>query len=274
MSIPFGHQELHNRYCFAGELEIITPLRISSGRASDETDAPCIRTLNGIPYIPGSSLRGAVRSEVERIIKAVGETAGLRSCTLFEEGDCSKKVDSRFKELKEKEEKKVRDKRKSDDELLVEAAEEELCDVCCLFGSTMYGSRLVFEDCLPVNGAATDADKHIIRDGVGIDRDTGAARDGVKFDYEVVEEGEFKFRMVAENVNNNGKDKKLINLILGLLKQGLHVGGKRAGGLGKIKLKEVEKVTGFSDPKSLWEALVSGQDINQQKINWEEVIRC
>lgn len=274
MSIPFGHQELHNRYCFEGDLEIVTPLRISSGRASDETDAPFIRIFDKIPYIPGSSLRGAVRSEMERIIKAVGESVGLRSCTLFEDEDCSKKVDSRFKELKKEEEKKTRDERKSDDKLLAEAAEEKLCDVCRLFGSTMFASRLVFEDSLPMNG--TTKDKHIIRDGVGIDRDTGAARDGVKFDYEVLEKGTFRFKMVAENVNNDGKDKKLINLVLGLLKQGLHVGGKRAGGLGKIRFKEVDgvhyKTTGFSDPTQLWDALVNGPDINQQEIDWQEVI--
>ena len=187
MSIPFGHQELHNRYCFEGQLEIVTPLCISSGRASDNTDAPCIRTLNGTTYIPGSSLRGAVRSEVERIINGVGEAAcGLSSCTLFEKDDCSEKI------------KALLGDRESDDKLLAEIAEQELCDVCRLFGSTMYASRLVFEDGLPVNGTAdATKEKLVIRDGVGIDRDTGAARDGVKFNYEVLEKGELDRKSVV-----------------------------------------------------------------------------
>jgi hypothetical protein len=81
--------------------------------------------------------------------------------------------------------------------------------------------------------------------------------------------------MAAENVN--GQDKKIINLILGLLKHGLYVGGKRAGGLGKIRLRETDsrlcKVTGFEYPKSLWEALVSGGEI-YEPIDWKEGILC
>ena len=96
-----------------------------------------------------------------------------------------------------------------------------------------------------------------IRDGVGIDRDTGAARDGAKFDYEVLEPGvDFAFKMTVENVGSVGsEDKKVISLILTLLEQGIYVGGKRSGGLGKMRLKEVDgnkiKVTGFKDPQTL-----------------------
>ena len=92
MSIPFGHHELHNRYCFEGELELVSPLRISSGRASDETDAPFMRMFDGTPYIPGTSLRGAIRSELERILAVVGESASVTSCILFEKGDCAGKA--------------------------------------------------------------------------------------------------------------------------------------------------------------------------------------
>jgi CRISPR-associated RAMP protein (TIGR02581 family) len=273
MSIPFGHQQLHNRYCFEGEIELITPLRISSGRASDNTDAPFMRMFDQTPYIPGSSLRGAIRSEVERIIATVGDAAGLKTCTLFEKRDCADQVRDFLLKLEEKERDEREDKTK--DERIAEFAEEKLCDVCKLFGSTVYASRLIFEDALPVGGEIHNR----IRDGVGIDRDTGAARDGAKFDYEVIELTKngplFSFKMVAENLNS--QDKKIINLILSLLKHGLYVGGKRAGGLGKIRLRETEngvcKVMGFEDPKSLWEALVSGREI-YKSLDWKEGILC
>jgi CRISPR-associated protein Csm3 len=273
MSIPFGHQQLHNRYCFEGELELITPLRISSGRASDDTDAPFMRSFEGTPYIPGSSLRGAIRSEVERIIATVGGVTGLRTCTLFEKGDCAEKVRDFLLKLEEKESNERENKTK--EERIAEFAKKELCDVCKLFGSTVYASRLIFEDALPVDGEIHNR----IRDGVGIDRDTGAARDGAKFDYEVIEHSNngpfFGFKMVAENVN--GQDKKIINLILNLLKHGLYVGGKRAGGLGKVRLRETDnrvcKVTGFENPKSLWEALVSGREI-YESLDWKEEVLC
>ena len=151
-------------------------------------------------------------------------------------------------------------------------AEEHLCDVCKLFGSTVYASRLIIEDAVPKTTGIEAAKSRLrIRDGVGIDRDTGSAVDGAKFDYEVIEPGAdcplFCFRMVAENVTD--MDRKLIDLILNLLKQGLYVGGKRTGGLGQIKLKKDYDVTGFKDPMSLWTALVAKKKIDQH-IEWKE----
>lgn len=266
MSIPFGHHQLHNRYTFAGMLELVTPLRISSGYASDETDAPVMRGYDGTPYIPGSSLRGAIRSEVERVLVAVGkEAAGIRSCTLFEKDSCDKKIRNDLDEIKAKGE-------PPNDELIKQLAEEHLCDVCRLFGSTVYASRLIIEDAVPKTTGIEAAKSRLrIRDGVGIDRDTGSAVDGAKFDYEVIEPGAdcplFCFRMVVENVTD--PDRKLINLILNLLKQGLYVGGKRTGGLGQIKLKKDYDVTGFKDSAALWVALAAKEEIDKP-IVWKE----
>ncbi|MBW1744791.1 MAG: CRISPR-associated RAMP protein [Deltaproteobacteria bacterium] len=266
MSIPFGHHQLHNRYTFDGMLELVTPLRISSGYASDTTDAPFMRGYNGTLYIPGSSLRGAIRSEVERILGAVGEeAAGIRSCTLFEKNSCDKKIRKHLDEIKENEE-------PLNDDRIKQLAEKHLCDVCRLFGSTVYASRLIIEDALPKTTGIEAAKSRLrIRDGVGIDRDTGSAVDGAKFDYEVIEPGAgcplFCFRMVAENVTD--PDRKLIDLMLNLLKQGLYVGGKRTGGLGQIKLKKDYDVTGFKDPAALWAALAANEEIDKS-IKWEE----
>ncbi len=280
MSIPFGHHQLHNRYCFEGELELVTPLRISSGRASDETDAPFMRLYDGTLYVPGSSLRGAVRSEIERILASLGHAVtGLRSCTLFEKGgggDCAEKIREFRDSLKNEEKRKEEDKDKSDDQLIAEYVKKNLCDVCLLFGSASYASRLVFEDGVFVNGRGVENHTRI-RDGVGIDRDTGAAKDGAKFDYEVIEPGEkgvcVKFRMVAENIGVNGMDKKLINLILAVLKEGLFLGGKRSGGMGKVKLRPKDgnyfNVTGFESPQTLWKALVDGRQLDNP-IEWKE----
>ncbi len=279
MSIPFGHQQLHNRYCFEGKLELVTALRISSGRASDETDAPFIRAFDGAPYIPGSSLRGAIRSEVERVLASMGKEVGLISCTLFEKDACAEKARKFLQKIETEKVKKDAGSNKQKNELTAEFAKLELCDVCKLLGSTVYASRLVIEDALPVDVAI--ARNHIrIRDGVGIDRDTGSAKDGAKFDYEVIDPINssitFLFKMTAENVTDDS-DRKLINLILGLLKHGLHVGGKRTGGLGKIKLKETDnafyKVSGFENSTSLWKAIVNGEKIHNS-IEWQEVIKC
>lgn len=277
MSIPFGHHQLHNRYSFEGELELVTPLRISSGRASDETDAPFMRLYDGTLYIPGSSLRGAIRSEVERILASLDSAiTGLRSCTLFEKGDCGERVQEFRRSLKNADKRKAEDKDNTDDQIMAQFVKENLCDVCRLFGSSSYASRLVFEDGFPISKTGAEMQTRI-RDGVGIDRDTGAAKDGAKFDYEVIEPGgegvRFTFRMVAENINVTAQDKKLIDLILALLKDGLFVGGKRSGGMGKVKLAPKDgrgfKVTGFESPQSLWEALVAGREL-ENPIEWKE----
>jgi len=267
MSIPFGHHQLHNRYTFNGMLELITPLRISSGYASDTTDAPFMCSYDGTPYIPGSSLRGAIRSEVERVLAGVGEEkARIRSCTLFDKDSCDEKIRKCLDKIKEKEKQPI------NDELIKQHAEKHLCDVCRLFGSTVYASRLIIEDAMPKTTGIDAVKSRIrIRDGVGIDRDTGAAVDGAKFNYEVIDPGTdcplFCFRMVAENVTD--QDRKLIDLILNLLKQGLYVGGKRTGGLGRIKLKEDYDVTGFEDSAALWAALDANEKIDKS-IEWRK----
>lgn len=261
----FGHHELRSRHLFQGDLELASPLRLSSGRASTETDAPLMRTRDGIPYIPGSSLRGALRSEVERIVGAVGELEGLRSCVLFDtdaddEAAC-------LTAAGQKEHDRLRDRLKEGKEAEVLAElQHRLCDVCRLFGSPLFASRLVIEDAYPAGGDLPAA-KTMVRDGVGIHRDTGTAANNVKFDFEVLEPGPyFALRMQVENMTDG--DRKLMRLVLGLLRQGLFVGGKRAAGLGKIRLSGEAKVTGFEDPKALWRALMTGDDPHVE-LAWE-----
>ncbi|HHL38910.1 MAG TPA: CRISPR-associated RAMP protein [Deltaproteobacteria bacterium] len=258
------HGVLANRYIFTGTLELKTPLRLSSGVASDETDAPLMRDASRRPLIPGSSLRGAVRSEVERIIGA-GVVKGLKSCTLFTGDDCNEKAKAFLEEL---EDGGVTDSAEREERLMNHILTAH-CDVCRLFGSTVFASRLVFHDSVPLK-RGEHRDRSIIRDGVGIDRDTGAARENVKFDYEVLDSGglSFGFEMTAENIEKEGSDHLLINIALLVLKGGIHVGGKRAAGLGLVKLSDV-KVKGFDDTAAMLEMLARGEEpLSEKKISW------
>jgi len=264
--LPFGHHLLSNRYCFTGPLVLETPLRVSSGRADDDTDAPIMRRLDGVPYIPGSSLRGALRSELERLLAAVGqETSGLTGCTSFTKESCAEKIRESILKNEEMEAGK-RDRT----ELIQEFVASGLCDLCRLFGFPEFASRLVIEDALP--DPLDTAIKAPIRDGVGIDRDTGAARETVKFNYQVIETGpRFTFKMVVENIQGD-EDRTLITLILQLLRQGLYVGGKRAAGLGKVRLTACE-IWAFENPTDLWNRLLHDQDL-YTKVTWPEVPLC
>jgi CRISPR/Cas system CSM-associated protein Csm3 (group 7 of RAMP superfamily) len=73
------------------------------------------------------------------------------------------------------------------------------------------------------------------RDGVGIDRDTGTAKEKIKYDFEVLERGcHFDFGMHLENAEPS--DFGLLFIALRELEYGLDVGGKRARGVGRVRL--------------------------------------
>lgn len=275
MNGTFGHHFLQNRYRFKGRLILKSPLRLSSGQASDETDAPLMRTRDKMPYIPGTSLRGAIRSELERTLAGSPAEQGLKTCVLFSEHDSNKDCNKKVREFQNERQRSVSGKNLTDEEL-AQFAESKLCDVCKLFGCTIFASRLIVEDAYPEQSEDQLKSKLIIRDGVGIDRDTGVACEGVKFDYEVMEPGPaFTFRMQVENVS--GKDSLLVNLILALLRGGLYIGGKRAAGLGMIALDDSPKnklaVTGFENAESLRQALSKREDPHKP-LQWKDIPTC
>src|SRR5690606_22340524 len=53
-------------------LEATTAFRIGVGRSHDATttDLPVLRDAAGVPVIPGSSLKGVVRSQIEALMRA------------------------------------------------------------------------------------------------------------------------------------------------------------------------------------------------------------
>ena len=86
-----------------------------------------------------------------------------------------------------------------------------------------------------------------VRDGVGIDRDLGSARKGIKYDYEVVPAGaRFEIRIIVENAED--WELGLLLLSLKVIERGeLPLGGKTTRGLGwgrltDLKVEQVNKV--------------------------------
>lgn len=225
-------EELTNRYIFTGKLVAEMPIHIGSGVSSVETDAPVIKDLNENPFIPGSSFKGVFRSSLERIVNQLG--LSLKSCCLFDETSDVKCLTVN-KEL-QKDYNAKRERRVPETELLQEL-NENLCDVCKLFGSPFSASKVKFSDMPILKKQGENTVITSVRDGVGIDRDTGTAVEQVKFDYEVVPwQREFSFEMIAENLSQND---------FGLLAIGFRefmsgtarIGGNTSRGLGKCILK-------------------------------------
>lgn len=220
------------------ELAIVPkgPILIKSGIATiSGPDMAFVRTWrNGEAqvYLPGSSLKGVLRSHAERITrtlnldaacdpfvddKAEAERRRWRFC-----GSCFKarKDDPADTEIDPKERPDATNR----------AVYRDSCPICRLFGSTWFAGRLATADAYP-EGEAPQPQQ---RDGVGIDRFTGGAASRVKFDLEVITDGIFVTRLHLRNF-------ELWQLgLLGFVFQDLadelvRIGAGKSRGLGQVR---------------------------------------
>lgn len=222
--------EFVSRIIVKGKIILLKPLHIGVGDDSldpIEVDSPVLKNSNREPVIPGSSLKGVLRSRLESILRNTAFREKWSSCNvLSDEESCV-----------EKEYKSIKTIYKDNPRKMAEKIYEKSCDVCRLFGNKHLSSKIQIKD-MNIIGQ-TDFER---RDGVGIDRDSGTAYTGAKYNFEVVPAGSrFDFYMTAENLDND--QKKLFNLILQLLKNGdISIGGQTSRGLGQIRLVD-ENIT-------------------------------
>jgi len=171
------------------------PLLVKSGHASvsgpDMTPVLTFRNGKQEVFIPGSSLKGVFRSHIEKIVCSLKPRV---VCYPFEMSDTTREKIADLKQLqndylescggvfnqyaKRSEENRRRLEEGTD---LVYAAS---CPTCRLFGSTGFIGRIAIGDAYLVSEQIKEQ-----RDGVGIDRLTGGASHGAKFELEVVSTG-------------------------------------------------------------------------------------
>lgn len=186
-------------------------LRIAGPSDRDDVDIAVHRDHRGEPLVPGSSLKGVLRSLAERILSARDPALAcdiLATPCLGRPG--------------------------SDADVVVDLSElESLCWCCGLFGSPHRAGRLVVGD------LCCDRGDTVVRDGVGIDRNELRAADKVKFDYEVVVPGTtFRGELRIEDATD--VDLGLVVGLLELLGDGLAgLGGGITRGLGRIGVEVV-----------------------------------
>ncbi|MDR7522714.1 MAG: CRISPR-associated RAMP protein Csx7, partial [Armatimonadota bacterium] len=194
-------------------LEAVSGVRVGVGRTlgvEAGTELPVLRNHEGNPLIPGSSLKGVLRSAAERTLRSVdsGVCDPLRSPCV-----------------------------KADEELDPAILMERLCRVCRLFGSQQRAGRIQVGDLVAL-GART-----LVRDGVAIDRRELKAADGLKYDYEVVAPG----AVFTGRLRVDDPEEGELGLIIGLLDlvdAGLvTVGGGASRGLGRLRLAEPVRVS-------------------------------
>lgn len=238
-----------NRYIIEGELTAVTALHIGAAENVFKPSGcknPFFRNGNDMPLIPGSSLKGAMRSFLEQYLSSQAGSNMLSEekfhCLNYicnEEQPCADPNND--EELRKLLQHKKQDAGKKLSEYLFGVDKEskgKLCIICRLFGSHYSAAKFSVRDA----GVKEESfhNEFEIRSGVSIDRDLGTSVDGQKFDTEVVPEGTiFSFRAVLENANDT--EWEIIQQLLRAMNIGLiPIGGMKSRGLGEISLKNIK----------------------------------
>jgi len=238
------------------------PLLIKSGHATitgpDMTPVLTYRNGEWQVYLPGSSLKGVFRSHLEKVCRTLRDEVvcnpflklkdvsraenGRLVCSDYTHVACSDKFEIRGLETEKRFE--VADRTKwrhlNPEKLINSEVYADSCPVCRLFGSTSYIGRVSIGDAHLVDVARPRPTES--RDGVGIDRLTGGAAHGAKFELEVVSTGTtFETEILVRNFET--WQLGMLLLVVQDLADGLvRVGSGRSRGLGAVK-GQINQVT-------------------------------
>ena len=241
-----------NRLIVTATLEMRTALSVGARLSLEPTgtDLPVVKGPDGLPFIPGSSIKGAMRSQAERILRTVNRRPDLWACDPF--ADPCVPGDRKAALWQQAEGRN----RQQADAIFADLVWEASCTACRLFGSPWFAGRLAFKDAYLVNADDLPMVTQI-RDGVGIDRDLGAARSGIKYDFETVVPGaRFGIEILAENLED--WEAGFLLAVLRLWEDGaLSLGGKVTRGPGWGALREI-RLTQVSR-QDLADYLIQGQ---------------
>ena len=183
------HNRLYNEATISLSLTPVGPLLIKSGEENADPRRPdmsFVRTFRGgrrTVYLPGSSLKGVLRSHCERLARTADSEERRRrqngrplSCNPLErDRSCGSRLEK---------EKSWTGARKH----------SESCFLCRMFGNTALASHFQIADAYPEG----DDPRSEERNGVAIDRVYGSVAVG-PFNYETVTTGEFRTTLRLKN---------------------------------------------------------------------------
>jgi CRISPR-associated protein Csm3 len=227
MTLVSDFSKITNVYKFEITLKLKTPLHIGGNHEDAvSSDLPIMRAADGRPFIPGSSVKGLLRTASERVSHLLHNEK--ESCFL-NEGGCNPLKDPAIEKLVAQ----------GNEKEVYKEIYNHLCPVCQTFGGGSIASKI------KANHVFFDSNtKTRVREGIKINRETGTVEGGALFNYEYIQPGiEFTIELEAENLTNTNK--KVIALALAQLKQNLiRFGGLQARGLGEVEFVSgsIEKV--------------------------------
>ncbi len=204
------------------------PILIKSGKEGADPTKPDMEFVETYHkggrsiYLPGSSLKGAIRAHAERIVRTVGSDRRSENGNGLWAND------------------PLADKR----DYLKDKSASEIYKLSCftdqLFGSTEIASRLRVQDAYPNSEKPVKLEE---RNGVAIDRVFGSVAVG-PFNYQVCTSGEFKTKIHLKNFSL--AQLGLIGLVLRDLNDGwFGIGFAKSRGLGTVEVKYEQAIVQY-----------------------------
>jgi CRISPR-associated RAMP protein (TIGR02581 family) len=234
------HKRIVNEATLTLEISPVGPVLIkASEQGADPTkpDMEFVETYHAggkSVYLPGSSLKGAIRAHCERIVRTVGggrpADGMLWACDPLNEREPCRKLSDKYKNGTNR----------------TAAIYKDSCTICQLFGSTDLAAHARIADAHPV---ALDALRLEERNGVAIDRVFGSVAVG-PFNYQVLTEGSFETRIRVKNFTTP----QLALLALAIrdfAEQRVGIGFAKSRGMGQVNM-QVKRVT-IRYPSALYE---------------------
>jgi CRISPR-associated RAMP protein (TIGR02581 family) len=207
---------------------------------------PVLTARNGTRqvYLPGSSLKGTFRSHVEKVIGTLRPNDQVVCDPFQQKSEPNQSCSIWFERRPDKK------------DITNAIAYRDECPACRLFGSTRFIGRVSIGDAYLVNENPPQPTEQ--RDGVGIDRLTGGAAHGAKFDLEVVSaEVQFRTQILLRNFECWQLGAILV-VVQDLEDQLVRIGSGKSRGLGSVEGSIAELhiahlgPTSARPPTSIW----------------------
>lgn len=225
--------KLEDKYIITGILRCTTGIFIGGNSNAFEPhaiDNIVIKDSRGLPFIPGSSLKGVLRSYLERVLRSVGNNVCMVPKL------CSEKYNSKEKRKRLLESLKDKNTNKNETVILSQEIYNNLCEICHLFGSEVTAAKLSIRDLKIIEESFKGFE---FRTGNSINRDKNKAEQGHLYEMEIVPADTlFDMKLVLENPDD--KDLKNTVFLLKSMMQGdLSIGGKTSRGLGGFIIENI-----------------------------------
>ena len=219
------HKQLVNQCTIHLRLVSETPLLIKSGSQGADPTKPDMEFVETYHrgektiYLPGSSLKGAIRSHAERIVRTVGSDRPSTT-TIWANDPTSRDATKQIKG-------------NGEDIYKASSFTEQL------FGNTSIASRIRIEDAYPIDPPTIEE-----RNSVAIDRVLGSATGTGPFNYQVCTDGKFATKIHLRNFSL--AQLGLLGLVLRDLNDGwFGLGYGKSRGLGIVKVEFVDAIVQY-----------------------------